>query len=239
MLGSCSYASALCHLLATVCRATTGSAQVSAHTKQHSAQHTWHVTGAAHACDSAMESVDHPSSLVMPRVCSSSCSLVCVCACVCFLLLCCCCCRHFVSEGVVPDLYFMEWCMTLFCKRLKLGRHTRTKDKGGGGGSRLYGCFGCVCVYLVYMLAPCCLYVSYLLQMWWVVCGIATWWKGKQWYTPQALVSAHTHRAPLHIEMSVGSRPSPPILSIAAPAVYVACCVVLLLVCCSHLDGIT
>jgi hypothetical protein len=24
-----------------------------------------------------------------------------------------------------PDLYFMEWCMTLFCKRLKLGRSLR------------------------------------------------------------------------------------------------------------------
>jgi len=28
--------------------------------------------------------------------------------------------KHFASEGVEPGLYFMEWCMTLFCKRLKL-----------------------------------------------------------------------------------------------------------------------
>lgn len=28
--------------------------------------------------------------------------------------------RHFTNEGLRPDLYFMEWCMTLFCKRLAL-----------------------------------------------------------------------------------------------------------------------
>lgn len=29
--------------------------------------------------------------------------------------------RHFSEQGIKPDLYFMEWAMTLFCKRLKLG----------------------------------------------------------------------------------------------------------------------
>jgi len=28
--------------------------------------------------------------------------------------------RHFEDQGIGPDLYFMEWCMTLFCKRLSL-----------------------------------------------------------------------------------------------------------------------
>lgn len=28
--------------------------------------------------------------------------------------------RHLNAEGVSPQLYLMEWCMTVFCKRLKL-----------------------------------------------------------------------------------------------------------------------
>jgi TBC1 domain family member 14 len=28
--------------------------------------------------------------------------------------------RHFDEENIIPDLYFLEWCMTLYCKRLKL-----------------------------------------------------------------------------------------------------------------------
>ena len=27
---------------------------------------------------------------------------------------------HLTAQGVTPDLYLLEWCMTLFCKRLKL-----------------------------------------------------------------------------------------------------------------------
>ena len=30
--------------------------------------------------------------------------------------------RHFQELSLKPDLYFMEWAMTLFCKRLKLGK---------------------------------------------------------------------------------------------------------------------
>ena len=28
--------------------------------------------------------------------------------------------KHLTAEGVVSELYLMEWCMTIFCKRLKL-----------------------------------------------------------------------------------------------------------------------
>ena len=27
---------------------------------------------------------------------------------------------HLTAQGVTPDMYLLEWCMTLFCKRLKL-----------------------------------------------------------------------------------------------------------------------
>lgn len=36
--------------------------------------------------------------------------------------------RHFEEQGVRPDLYFMEWCMTLFAKRLKLDVTGRVWD---------------------------------------------------------------------------------------------------------------
>ena len=35
---------------------------------------------------------------------------------------------HFEEEGLSPDLYFMEWCMTVFCKRLDLNVVGRVWD---------------------------------------------------------------------------------------------------------------
>lgn len=79
---------------------------------QHTEKHHSARTRSTHGSNRGIRYAPLNRISFAPRVSS----LVFVCSRCCLMYVC----RHFQNEGIGPELYFMEWCMTLFCKRLKL-----------------------------------------------------------------------------------------------------------------------